>query len=97
MRKAYLGMTHGSGGRDDHWYWLALDKETGEVVVEHKYSIFHFSRAERTGVDRISIGDLKQNERELFDRAVRILLHGFPPDSDQDSNVDPWEPSRSAT
>ena len=77
-------MGYGSGGRDDHWYWLMLDEDTGDVFIEHQYSIFHQNRADDKGTERLSIDELKLNRREIFDNAIRLILHGFPAVEDQD-------------
>lgn len=84
MRKAYIDMLSDSSGRDDDYYYLMFDEETAEVFVEHSWHYYKYARPAKQGSSKMSLADLKQEHPDVYQKAVVIILAGFPAEQDQE-------------
>ena len=83
MQKAYIDMLSDSSTRDDDYYYLMFDEETGELFVEHRWHYLPYSGPANQGQVNMSLAELKKDKPGVYQKAVGIILAAFPPKQDQ--------------
>lgn len=68
--------THGIGGRDESWFSLVVDDDTGELFHEHTWHNLSFSGAVNEGTRRLPLAQAqgKPYFREAEEKARELGL-----------------------
>jgi|RhiMetdeSRZDD1v2_1073273.scaffolds.fasta_scaffold913568_1 hypothetical protein len=65
--------SRGIGGRNEDWWYLHFDEQTGEFSVEHEWSYLPVKGEGNNGTAKYSLSEFKEKDADHYKQLVELI------------------------
>jgi hypothetical protein len=65
--------SRGIGGRNEDWWYLHFDEQTGEFFVEHNWSYLPVKGQGNNGTAKYSLAEFKEKDGNRYKQLVELI------------------------